>query len=116
MKDDWVYVQHILDAIAQIERYVKNLTYKKFMRARLVQDGVIRQITIIGEASRQTAPDFQSAHPEIPWADVIGMRNILVHDYLGVNLNDVWEVTQEDLPKLKKQLKQILRDAREKPG
>lgn len=114
MKDNLVYVHHILDAIAQIERYTKNLTYKKFMRTRMVQDAVIRQITIIGEASRNFSADFQSAHPTVPWADVIGMRNILVHDYSGVNLNDVWEVVQKDLPMLKKQLRQILRDARKR--
>ena len=114
MKDDLVYVHHIADAITRIESYVKNMTWKKFSRSHLAQDAVIRQITIIGEASRQFSAEFQSAHPEIPWPKIVGMRNKLVHDYIGVDLGEVWRVTREDLPELKKQMKQILRDARKK--
>ncbi len=115
MKDDLVYIHHMLDAIIQIQKYVKNLTDKKFLRSQMIKDAVIRQITIIGEASRQLSPEFQKNHPQIPWGNVIGMRNILVHDYLGVDYVEVWRVTQEDLPVLKKQLKQILRGTLQKP-
>jgi len=112
MKDDLVYVHHIRDAIAQIEKYVKHMTYKKFGRSRMVQDAVVRQVTIIGEAARNLSPEFRQNHPEIPWAKVIGMRNVLVHDYFGIDIGEVWRVTQDDLPALKKQVGRILRDAR----
>jgi uncharacterized protein with HEPN domain len=112
MKDDLVYVHHILDAVNQIQRYTKNLTYKKFLRSRVIQDAVIRQVTIIGEASRQLSIEFQKNNPQIPWGQIIGMRNKLVHDYFGVDLGEVWRVVQEDLPVLRKQLKQLLRSVR----
>jgi uncharacterized protein with HEPN domain len=114
MKDDLVYVHHILDAIARIESYVKNMTFKKFVRSHMAQDAVIRQVAIIGEASRHFSPEFLSAHAYIPWSKIAGTRNILIHDYVGVEMSEVWRITQEDLPELKKQMKQILRDDRTK--
>lgn len=91
----------------------QNLTYAKFLRSQITKDAVIRQVTIIGEASRRLSLDFQMNHPQIPWSEVIGMRNRSVHDHLGTDFGEVWRVAQEDLPTLKKQLKQILRDARQ---
>ncbi len=89
MKDDLVYVHHISDAITRIESYVKNMTWKKFSRSHLTQDAVMRQITIIGEASRHFSAEFQAAHPEISWTKIVGMRNKLVHDYIGVDIGEV---------------------------
>jgi uncharacterized protein with HEPN domain len=114
MKDDLVYIHHVLDAIIQIQKYAKNLTSKKFLRSQITKDAVIRQVTIIGEASRRLSPDFQKNHPQVPWSQVIGMRNRLVHDYLGTDFGEVWRVVQEDLPTLKQQLRKMLRDARPK--
>ncbi len=114
MSDDLVYVRHILDATAKIESFVKNMTFKKFARSQLAQSATMYQIAVIGEAARHLSIEFQSAHSQIPWAQIVGMRNKLMHDYMGVDLGEVWQVTQEDLPELKKQIKQILRSARSK--
>lgn len=114
MNDDLVYARHILDAIAKIESFVKNMTFKKFAHSQIAQSATIYQIAMIGEAARHFSAEFQSAHSQIPWAQIVGMRNKLIHDYLGVDLGEVWRVTQEDLPQLKKQIKQILRDAQKR--
>ena len=106
-RDDDVYISHIYDAIKWIEQYTKNLNYKKFLHDHLVQDGVIRQIEIIGEASNKLSRALRVKYAHIPWKDVIGMRNKLIHDYFGVDLESVWETVKKDLPLLKEELEKI---------
>lgn len=108
-RDDSVYIRHILDAINWVEQYVGSMTYEKFLDNHLIQDGVTRQVEIIGEASSKLSKGFRNKHSNIPWKDVIGMRNKLIHDYFGVDLDAVWETSIKDLPILKKEL-QIISD------
>jgi len=107
MKHDAVYLKHILEAIEQIEIYIANLSEEQFRNNRLVQDGVVRQLEIIGEASRYLSSECRDNHPEIPWRQMIGMRNRVIHAYFDVNLTIVWEVVQHDLPVLKQNIKRI---------
>jgi uncharacterized protein with HEPN domain len=100
-QNDAVYLSHILDAITQIETYTAGLSYDQFSQTRLVQDGVIRQLKIIGEASRNLSDDFRDQHPELPWPQIISLRNRLIHAYFEVNLGIVWDIVQNDLPPLK---------------
>jgi uncharacterized protein with HEPN domain len=109
-KDDSVYLHHILDSIKTIEGYLKGITESKFKATQLLQDGTIRQIEIIGEAVRHVSKDLRRIYPEIPWEDIAGMRDKLIHDYFGVDLEKVWLTTKEDLPPLKKQVTRILKD------
>jgi uncharacterized protein with HEPN domain len=104
MKDDNVYVQHILDAIAQIAVYVHNLSAEQFMHNQLVQDGVVRQLEIIGEASRHLSPSFCQQYPDVPWSQIIALRNRITHAYFDINPRIVWEIVHYDLPLLKKQI------------
>jgi uncharacterized protein with HEPN domain len=97
-KDDAVYLHHILDAANIIEGYLQDVNEEKFKTTRLLQDGTIRQIEIIGEAVCHISVDMRKAYPEIPWQDVAGMRDKLIHDYFGVDLEKVWDTTREDLP------------------
>jgi uncharacterized protein with HEPN domain len=79
----------------------------------LLQDGAIRQIEVIGEAVRHVSKDLRKTYPEIPWQDIAGMRDKLIHDYFGVDLEKVWLTTQEDLPPLKEKVLEILKDYRQ---
>jgi len=101
MKDDLVYLRHILDAIALVEEYVRGVSWEDFQESQLVQDGVVRQLGIIGEAARRVSTSVQQTHSEIPWSDIVGMRYILIHDYFEVDEKEVWKTVQDDLPTLK---------------
>lgn len=107
-KHDTVYLRHILDAINQIQSYTTDLSYQEFSRDRLVQDGVIRQLEIIGEACRYVSDDFRAQHPDLPWTQIIGLRNRLVHAYFDINLGIIWDIVQADIPTLKTRIGRIL--------
>jgi uncharacterized protein with HEPN domain len=109
-RDNSVYLHHILDAIAKVERYTQDVDYEEFLEDSLLQDGVIRQTEIIGEAVRRLSRDLRTKYPHIPWQDIAGMRDKLIHDYFGVDLETVWLTALQDLPALKAEVLQILRD------
>jgi uncharacterized protein with HEPN domain len=109
MKNDVVYLKHILDAINQLQGYVGGMTYEAFRSNRLVQDGVIRQFEIIGEATKNLSTVLRSAHNEIPWKDLAGMRDKLIHQYFGVDLGAVWASIESDIPMLRKSVEEILK-------
>ena len=106
--DDAVYLHHILDAIVQIEEYVVGLTKDTFVGSAITRDAVIRQLEIIGEAGKRVSPDLRAKHAEVPWPTIAGMRNKLIHDYFGVDLEKVWVTTQKDLLPLKGRIQAIL--------
>lgn len=107
MTDDTVYLQHMLDAITRIERYTDGMSESEFQNDDLVQDGVIRQIEILGEAAKQVSDDTRTQYDEIPWTDIAGMRDRLIHGYFNVDLGLVWQTVQHDIPRLKAQLTAI---------
>jgi len=108
MKNNRVYLNHILDSICRIEEYSSHLDYDDFMNKSLIQDGIIRQIEVIGEASKRISTQLRDDHPDIPWKDIAGMRDKLIHNYFGVDLDAVWKTVQEDIPELKRRLISIL--------
>lgn len=109
-KDNSVYLKHILDAIDKIDQYIKGQNLSSFLRNTLVQDGVIRQIEIIGEAARNISPQLLDQYPNISWQDIIGMRHKLIHDYMGIDLKAVWDTAVDDIPVFKNQTEKILKD------
>jgi uncharacterized protein with HEPN domain len=109
-RDELVYLRHILDAINIVEEYLREVSETQFKSTRLLQDGVIRQVEIIGEAVRHISKDMRKMYPEIPWQDIAGMRDKLIHGYFGVDIEEVWETTQQDLPVLKSQIAGIMKD------
>ncbi|HSK75491.1 MAG TPA: DUF86 domain-containing protein [Thermoanaerobaculia bacterium] len=102
-----LYLQHVLDAIGKIERYVE-VGYDEFMNASHWQDAVIRQLEIIGEAVKRISPELLRQRPDIPWRRIAGMRDVLIHDYMGVDLEAVWQVTQQELTQLRQAVEELL--------
>jgi uncharacterized protein with HEPN domain len=105
---DWSFrIKDILIAIEKIEHYTKNLTATEFKKNELVIDAVVRNFEIIGEASNNIPFEIQKAHPQIPWREMVAMRNFLIHEYSGVDVSTVWQTAHIHLPALKKKLLSI---------
>lgn len=107
-RDNIVYLKHILDAINRIVDYTTEIKYENFMNNNLVQAGVIREIEIIGEASKRLTPEFKEKYPHIEWKKMAGMRDKVIHDYFGVDLDAVWDTVERDIPQLKDKIKNII--------
>lgn len=110
MKEDKIYLLHIRDAIESIEKFVGDFNFEKFSKDDLTQSAAIRQMEIIGEAVRQLSSNLKRQYTEIPWKDIVGMRDKLIHDYFGVDERRVWETIKRDLPKLKKKIQEMLKN------
>ncbi|KKG11667.1 hypothetical protein EO95_17135 [Methanosarcina sp. 1.H.T.1A.1] len=107
-KNDSVYLSHILNSIGRIEEYTESMEKDDFLSSNLVQDGTIRQIEIIGEATKNLSKDLRDKYPLIPWSDIAGMRDRLIHHYFGVDLKAVWYSVKVDIPALKNEILAIL--------
>lgn len=100
---DLAYVEHMLEALDRIEQYVVG-GRDEFMASGLVQDAVVRNLQTMTESSQRLSDELKQRHPEIDWRAMAGFRNILTHDYLGLDLNLIWEAIIKELPALRKAL------------
>lgn len=107
MKDDRVFLAHILDAIERIESFTAS-GYEPFHSQALIQDAVIRNLEVIGEAVKSLSDDLRSRHADVPWKQIAGMRDVLIHNYFGVKIETVWRVVVDHLPPLKVKVAQLL--------
>ena len=101
MKDDQLYLIHISECIQRIEKYIGEGGRDAFMASDLIQDAVIRNLQTMAESSTRVSDELQEEHPEVDWLKIRGFRNVLVHDYLGVDLERVWNILENELSKLK---------------
>lgn len=108
MKDDNVYLVHIFECIKSIQEYVIT-GEKEFFDKKIIQDAVVRNLEIIGEASKKISQEFKLNHTDIPWKEMSGLRNVLIHDYFGVDLKIVWNVVAGELPKILNKIISILK-------
>ena len=100
VRDDQVYLAHIRDALMQISTYTAGMDNKAFLGNRMVQDAVIRQFEIVGEATKNLSISFRECHSLLPWKDLAGFRDKLIHQYFGVDLSSVWRSVVDDVPVL----------------
>jgi uncharacterized protein with HEPN domain len=107
LKDDRLYLISIIESAERIIGYVKD-GRDSFMASSLIQDATIRNFETIGEAAKQISAELRHAHPEIPWREVVGFRDVLIHDYLRVDIDEVWNIVESDLPELQQKLAAIL--------
>ena len=105
-----IRITDILECIAKIRRYTKEYTFADFQDDEKTIDSVLRNLEIIGEAARHIPVGIRERHPELPWAEMFTMRNIVIHEYHGVNLSIIWQTVREDLPPLVSRLKRILQE------
>ena len=99
-------IEDVWEAIEKIERYVFGLDHDAFVKDEKTADSVVRNLEIIGEATNRLRADFKAKHPQIEWHKIVGLRHRIVHDYFGIDLEIIWEITQKDLPELKSKLAQ----------
>jgi len=102
-----VYIEDIFESIAKIEQYLKDTEEEKFFDDSQIQDSVLRRLEVIGEAAKNVPHDFREKYPDIPWKKIAGLRDVLIHEYFGVNFDRVWKIAKEDLPNLKEKVSEI---------
>ena len=108
--NDLPFINHVLDAINDIDSSMGNITKEQFIKNKDVKDANIRRIEIIGEAVKNMSNSVKDRHPEINWREIIGARDKMIHNYFGVNLDTIWEIIKKDLPKLKEQMLKIKKE------
>ena len=114
MNGDRAYLEHIREAIRRVAEYTET-GRDDFLARTLLQDGVIRNLEIIGEATKKLSPELRADYPDVPWKNMAALRDVLIHNYLGVDLRIVWEVVANRVPDLDRQVEAILREIGEAP-
>jgi len=107
------YIEDIISAMDKAMDFVKNISYEEFIQDDKTVFAVVRALEIIGEAAKNIPDDIRKNYPEIPWKDIAGMRDKVIHEYFGVKLSIVWRAVKEEIPPLKPIFKKILRDLEE---
>jgi uncharacterized protein with HEPN domain len=109
VRDNRLYVVHVIECIARIENYLSG-GRAAFMDSTLIQDAVIRNVQVLAESTQRLSDRLKDSHAEVDWRGLVALRNVLVHDYLGVNMALAWELVEQELPNLKVQMEGILEE------
>jgi len=107
-RDFTLYLEDMFLSMQRIEEYLGDLDFKKFKMTYIVVDAVVRNFEIIGEASKKIPTDIQDKYPEIPWRKMYGLRNLIAHEYFGIDYEMIWEISKNSLPQNRKDLQRII--------
>jgi uncharacterized protein with HEPN domain len=107
---DSARMRHIRDAISEIQAYIKSTDFEEFTRDSMKKYATVKQLEIIGEAATHLSEGTREKYSEIEWREITGLRNILIHEYFGIDEHIVWEIITEDVPKLKDHVTEILKE------
>lgn len=110
MKENNIFLKHILENIVLIEQNISEADFNNFIKNKTIQDAIVREIEIIGEATKNVSENLKNKHPEIPWRKISGMRDKIVHEYFDIDLEVIWKTVQNDLPIFKKQIEDLLKE------
>jgi uncharacterized protein with HEPN domain len=104
------YLQDILDAVNDIERFVTDMSYEQFIKDKKTLNAVVRSIEVIGEASKRLPLSLKAKNSELPWKEITGMRDKLIHAYFGMDTETIWKTVKENIPQLKQTIKKMAKD------
>lgn len=110
MRDSWLYLQDIVEAMNSIETFVGDMNFDAFRADDKTASAVLLKLAIIGEAAKQIPADLQAQYPEVPWREMAGMRDRVVHAYFGVDYNLIWLAIKNRIPQVKPRIEQVLKD------
>lgn len=108
-----LFVEDIVESMGKVRRYTRDMDYDAFVQDERTVDAVIRNLEVIGEASKSIPSKVRAKYPGIPWKNMIGLRNITIHEYFGVDLTIIWEIITKNIPETEPKVKAILKDLRE---
>jgi uncharacterized protein with HEPN domain len=106
------YLQDVVDSVDDIGDFIEGMSFEEFSRDKKTTNAVLRSIEVIGEAAKNVPEEIRKQHPQIPWKKMSGMRDKLIHEYHGVDIETVWQTLQEDIPPLKGQVKNIIKNVK----
>lgn len=109
MKNNLIFLEHILESIKDLEEFTENIDKQALLKNKEKQRAVVRQIEVIGEAAKNLSNDFKKKYSSVPWKEIIGTRDKLIHHYFGVDFEILWKVVERDIPNLKQEIDKILK-------
>jgi len=109
MKNNLIFLEHILESIKDLEEFTENIDKQALLKNKEKQRAVVRQIEVIGEAAKNLSNDFKKKYSSVPWKEIIGTRDKLIHHYFGVDFEILWKVVERDIPNLKQEIDKTLK-------
>lgn len=109
IKEPLIFIKHINDSISNVNEFSKNLSKEKFLRDKLRQSAIVRELEIIGEAVKNLPFSFRKKYPSVEWIKIAGLRDKIIHQYFGIDLNTIWDIVKEDVPELEGEILKILK-------
>lgn len=111
-----LYLEDMFQSMQRIEEYIGDLKFKQFKKTHIVVDAVVRNFEIIGEASKKLPADIHEKYPEIPWRKMYGLRNLIAHEYFGIDYEMIWEIAKANLPKNREDLQKVIKREKAQAG